>query len=385
MTADFAIAREVDELTVEVPSSFLASGLEIIDTPGIEASGVEGQAHAAVTQRVVRDEADAAIVLIPADAPMTRSLIDFLEGPAAHFLHRCLFVITKVDHVPEAERTAIVDFVRSKLASILGGPVELYESAAVTAVPTKGPIPARLLDDWERWRARFEELRQSLESHVAARRGVIVCERLARLLGDSLAVLNEDVVLRATRLEREEADLERNSTERLDTTLSAIGSECVELLNAAAERCRQGFVEAAQGYFIRSMSEVDRLLAEAEWETLTLAVKEQIPAAIAAQQAEFEAESEQLLQELAETREEAHELIATEFRRRYQALQAIGMDASAGGDASMRLTDLSVAFTAAGGFVETSDSDDGMRGMLGGGGLALVGFLLGGPVGALLF
>ena len=126
LTAEQAVAEHVAQIDLEIPAEGLHE-LVIIDTPGIGVGGEYARAHAEVTERVVREAADAAIVLIPADRPMTRTLIEFLETTARHFLHRCIFVITKADHVDEQERPEIVDFVTKKLSEIAGKPVSAVE------------------------------------------------------------------------------------------------------------------------------------------------------------------------------------------------------------------------------------------------------------------
>ena len=110
-------ANLVRRVTIGHPAAFLADGTVLIDTPGTNATY---QAHGAITTRIIEDQADMAVILIPANQSVSLTLIDFLNGPLKSLLHRCIFVLTKMDLVPEREQGEVSEFARARLSEALG-------------------------------------------------------------------------------------------------------------------------------------------------------------------------------------------------------------------------------------------------------------------------
>ena len=69
LAADEDIAQHLDYIEIKHPSIFLQDGVVIIDLPG---SNAPNDRHFQVTQSVVENEADAAIIIIPATQPLSR-------------------------------------------------------------------------------------------------------------------------------------------------------------------------------------------------------------------------------------------------------------------------------------------------------------------------
>jgi len=92
------------------PHFFLGADIAIIDTPGFSVSdeGHRERAIAAISQ------ADLALVVVPSVAAMSRTLVDFLTGPLADYHDRCVFVVTKIDLIADAERADVIGVVRER-------------------------------------------------------------------------------------------------------------------------------------------------------------------------------------------------------------------------------------------------------------------------------
>jgi hypothetical protein len=165
----------VGEVEVTLPAQTLGNGLCVIDTPGIGAGASTAGHHQAVTERVTSENADAAVVLIPADAAMTRTLLDFLAGSTRRFLHRCIFVITRMDVLEEADREGVRGFVESRIGQLVPGKPEILESAAATML---GATPA----DAEYWKSSFAQMEKTLFDEMTRNRATIIAEHLTALL-----------------------------------------------------------------------------------------------------------------------------------------------------------------------------------------------------------
>ena len=165
--------KGVDAVEVFLPSPLLASGMCLVDTPGI------GSVFAGNTQ-VTREfvpHVDAALVVLGADPPISGEELALVQEVTRHTAHLVL-VLNKADRLSAAERAEARWFTERVLAerlSVLPGPV--FE---ISAIERLGGEPTR---DWTALEHTLETLaRESGRTLVraAAERGV---QRLAdRLL-----------------------------------------------------------------------------------------------------------------------------------------------------------------------------------------------------------
>lgn len=98
---------------VEHPSELLARGVTIVDTPGI---GSVFEHNSEVTYRAL-DEADAVVVVLAADQPLSaeeRSLLRALRG----ITDRILFAVNRIDILSLSEADSSLKFIRETLTSL---------------------------------------------------------------------------------------------------------------------------------------------------------------------------------------------------------------------------------------------------------------------------
>lgn len=222
LTSDPAVADHVREIDIAIPSEQLDENIVILDTPGINAGVATAAHHAEVTQRVMSELADCALVLISAANPMTNTLVEFLESHARSFLHRCIFVITAVDRQDESERAETREFVREKLREKLGlqSPF-VVESAAITMLPV-AEVPESMKESWAHWRSEFAVLEESVRAALRRERTLIIAERLIRLLQDLVAEMERELAASAVALDEEERLLRENSVAAIEQVLDAL-------------------------------------------------------------------------------------------------------------------------------------------------------------------
>jgi hypothetical protein len=117
-TSDEKFAKDVVQVNVTLPAPLLRTGIVIVDTPGANATN---ERHGMVTAGALRDLCDAALVTIPATAAGSESLMDYLRTHAGDVLHRCVFLVTKVDLLRrQRDRSLVLDNLRKRLADQLG-------------------------------------------------------------------------------------------------------------------------------------------------------------------------------------------------------------------------------------------------------------------------
>src|SRR4051794_4329815 len=191
------IARTVTRLTIDHPAEALRDGLVAVDLPG---SNVENARHVAVAGQTIRDLCDTALVAIPATIPVSETLAEFLHIHLDEVLHRCIFIVTKIDCLPVGDRARILATVQGRLAAKLGvsSPVVLGASAsAVLGEPlldgTDPSAPLAAGEAYGELREQFLETERRIVRFFQERRKLILLERSATLLAARLDEVQEDL------------------------------------------------------------------------------------------------------------------------------------------------------------------------------------------------
>lgn len=121
--------KRVLSVAIEVPAPFLRRGLLFIDTPGI------GSAHEHNTAATLAflPEADAAIFVTGADAPLSEGELAFLDAVRTH-VRKLFFVLNKIDQLGEGERDELIAYTTELLANRLGSAVRVFSVSAARAL-----------------------------------------------------------------------------------------------------------------------------------------------------------------------------------------------------------------------------------------------------------
>jgi hypothetical protein len=170
--------RRVRGVEVLIQHPLLASGIVLIDTPGV--GGLEA-AHTRVTLRAL-SEADALLFVLDASRPVTGPELRFLES-ATRRIETVLFVVTKTDLYPDwgaviaADREALAANVpRGGERPLLAVDSKLEETALRLEVDGDARLAATLRD-----RSGMDALRQALDRSIGARLDVLRALNLVRL------------------------------------------------------------------------------------------------------------------------------------------------------------------------------------------------------------
>ena len=119
-TADEETAKCVDYVDVGLPvdNAFLKSGVAIVDTPGINSGN---ERHNDVATRAIKEICDTALILFPANVPLSKYLADYIKENLLDVIGRCILVMTQVDKLRPRERSVQLKYVVSRLKSSTGG------------------------------------------------------------------------------------------------------------------------------------------------------------------------------------------------------------------------------------------------------------------------
>ncbi|MFE1844469.1 dynamin family protein [Streptomyces sp. NPDC059515] len=203
------LADRVRGLHVLTDVALLGGDVTVIDTPGFS---VTDAGHRELAEEAAR-QADVALVVVPAVAALSMTLVDFLTGPLRDHHDRCAFVLTKLDLLDEDEHPETVEVVTHRLRELgFADPVllpcapgrALTEALAAppadAAAPRPGPGgPGHL--------APFLDVEAEIVRLAADRRRSAVAATVYGLLSDLLAAVEETTDSRRAELTRSRAEL----------------------------------------------------------------------------------------------------------------------------------------------------------------------------------
>jgi len=176
--------KGVTGVEIFVPSPLLASGMCLVDTPGV---GSVSEASTAAT-REFAPHVDVSLVVLGADPPISREEVTLLQD-VARGASEFIVVLNKADRLADGDRAEAIRFTERVLAQQLGHPVgPILQVSALERLAGTGPQR-----DWPALIARLERLAGRSGAHlvsVAEERGLsFLCERLLRNLDQERTTL----------------------------------------------------------------------------------------------------------------------------------------------------------------------------------------------------
>ncbi|TLS46700.1 hypothetical protein FE633_08425 [Streptomyces montanus] len=196
------LAEQVRGLEVLSPVRMLGEGTTVLDTPGFS---VSNRGHRELAVAAAR-QADLALVVVPAVAAMSMTLVDFLNGPLLDHHDRCAFVLTKVDLLDDDERPEVVEVVENRLKDLgIGDPVLLpcAPGEALKQITTPGAGGP----DADGHLPRFREVEARIAGLAAEKRQSAIAATVLGLLSELLAAVEESAESQRAALSRTERGL----------------------------------------------------------------------------------------------------------------------------------------------------------------------------------
>lgn len=210
--------KGVAQVEVAFPSPCLSSGVRLVDTPGV------GSVYASNTGTTYDylPQADAAVVVLAADQPISQAELDFLHTAGQH-AGKCFFVLNKIDTLSAPELQESLEFSARVIAASLGAEVMVYPLSARTACQARlrcdpAGLEASRLPAFEHALAEFllRAKGTTLLSTTRARARRLVTEAL-EATDLELAALRLPTEVLAQRLEAFRAKAEEIMQEQRDT------------------------------------------------------------------------------------------------------------------------------------------------------------------------
>jgi hypothetical protein len=204
--------RGVERVELFYPSSILADGTVLIDTPGI------GSTLAHNTEAALRllPECDASLFVVSADPPITEAELSYLRRLRPK-TGRMFFVVNKLDYLNPDDQRAVTDFLRKVLTD--GSLID--PGAPIFGVSARLGLLARQNGDYDAWRrSGMAEIEKHLVNYLATEKMQSLHEAIRRKAADVLSQVSGEVELRAKALQMPLEQLEQKSSEFAKTLRS---------------------------------------------------------------------------------------------------------------------------------------------------------------------
>ena len=238
-TANEERAKDITKVVIYLPSRLpiFENDICIVDTPGINA---ENPRHQDVTCQAVKQICDLSLVLTPATAPCSRTLLSFINNESLTTSQSfCIGLITQIDRVRLSERKRQVIYVNQRLTS---EGIHLQDVFAIAPCCVLHPSEYNA-DECEIFQAEFnttiskicEILRKNKSEIVALKLQAVLSDIIANQIKPLLADKKREITERYNELENNklgdfdlfiqyEKENACNNTRQYDATITEIES-----------------------------------------------------------------------------------------------------------------------------------------------------------------
>ncbi len=121
--------KDVREVVVAFPSTYLRDGVRLIDTPGV---GSIYEHNTDVAYQYL-PKSDAALFLLSVDQPMSKAELDFLKD-VKEYSNKIFFLLNKADYLRERDLREAIEFTKNALREAMGADVRLFPVSARLAL-----------------------------------------------------------------------------------------------------------------------------------------------------------------------------------------------------------------------------------------------------------
>ena len=184
----------------------------LIDTPGINPGDEESKQHILQTQQVLRQDADAVILLYPATQTMTRDTEEFMRDNASHLMEGATIILTKIDLIPKNQVEKIIKYT----AKLVKDRFKQSEPKIYT-ISAQGASDFFSGDGTDKKSADdFDATINEIIAHLSESRSEIISRRLSELIGELIDSISQTITADLKELEEKRATLKKYSAENLE-------------------------------------------------------------------------------------------------------------------------------------------------------------------------
>ena len=212
LTTTNALIDKIERVDLTFPSRRGFDNFCLIDTPGINPGSEENKEHILQTQKVLREDADAVILLYPATQTMTRDTEEFMRDNAAHLMTGAIILLTKKDLIPKREVEKIIKYTAKLVKERFNQTVpKIYTISAQAALDFfSGDGTDKKSAD------NFDATINEIIAHLSESRSEIISRRISELIGALIESISQTITADLKDLEEKRATLKKYSAENLE-------------------------------------------------------------------------------------------------------------------------------------------------------------------------
>ncbi|MEG4273471.1 MULTISPECIES: dynamin family protein [unclassified Microcoleus] len=322
VTSEEAIAKEVEKIDITHPATFLQNNIVIIDLPGTNAPNTR---HAQVTREVVEKEADVAIIIIPATQPLTDSLAEFLTATIRPYLHRCIFVVSRMDQIRQKEHNRMLANVRDRLVDQLEiNPSRLY-SCSAQVVMDDVEVEQHRVNNPDFWIEQFTQVQVEIIERLHSERRAIISESIQGLFGQLFEHIKNHLQAQWNQYRQKEAQIQSETIQDLESFKNQQYRECISMIDRANTRTENTINDCIESYRDRTLSIVrDAIFSASDWDELKYVVNTKVETILQEQQNLLSSSIQSECRNLSQSAQEAGQYFDKKFTEVYRSLQALG-------------------------------------------------------------
>ncbi len=334
-TSDEEFAKDISQVNVELPAKTLESGLVIVDTPGTNAIN---ERHAQVTSLAIRDLCDAVVVTVPAEAAGAESLINFLTEHASDIVHRCVFLVTKLDLIRRRQER---ERVLSSLTARLSQAFNLTKPHVLAAAPqfmiesmrdhspqgSSAPEGAEGFtnDEIQEWVAHFVEIEKQLHALLLEKRLQSQADDIAKMMSELLQTLREMLQTLLDQYQARHDSLEKLVIPNIHEFIDLRADDHVKKAEAAIQKALRGSVDRFEGIAAEILDDLRSAIAGASNRSeLKSVVESKIPSILSRGQSQLRSHVKQILKLVKKKGRKQLKLFHEDFQLHYRSLATLG-------------------------------------------------------------
>ena len=224
----------------------------LIDTPGINPGDEASKQHILQTQQVIREDADAVILLYPATQTMTRDTEEFMRDNASHLRSDAIIILTKIDLIPKVEAEKIIKYTGRLVKNRFNqSEPKIY---TVSAQQASNFFSGNGTD--EESAKSFDDTLNEIIAQLSDRRLEIISRRLSELIGELMDSISRTITSDLSDLQEKRVTLKKYSAENLEKDFSNL------------VRDYEKFFAQNQGNYLKFMTEKVRAVVSGRREKI---------------------------------------------------------------------------------------------------------------------
>ncbi|MBR8837526.1 MAG: dynamin family protein [Stigonema ocellatum SAG 48.90 = DSM 106950] len=342
VTSKDEVAKDVVDLTITHPAPFLANGIVIIDTPGTNAINPQ---HAEITRQVVENEADAALIIIPATVPLSQTLVGFLATFLRPYLHRCIFVVTRMDQIRPQEQSEVLTNLRSRLVKQLAIKSPMLYACGAQVLMDMLTDGETVREPLKVWADRFPKLESIIIHRLRQERSHSIAESLLRLLTQLFEQLNTHLQDQWHHYKMRQAAIEQQTIPDLPSFAAQEHTICHQMLQDAVSATLLKVVQCVEQHKQKTISQIrDTIFTAENGNSLKKIVQSEAEQILNDHQHSLLLDLQRDLEQISQTAIEVGRHFDRQFSEAYHRLQTLGgsvsTDHHGGGGVQLSMSDV---------------------------------------------